>query len=395
MHRRTALFGIGGGLLLGGSPLGLFSSSSALAAGQRPKPEKKSLIIGMDPTICATPIIMAQQLGLFKKYGFENITIVRSGSPPLMAEQLQSGAFDLAQQFMPIPLLQATTAKPNDDIPVMISNLGGNGAALVMSLKRANSKDPKTWRGFRIGVPSLQSYHALMFRYLIAEHGLDPDIDVTLRVVSQNEVSAQLRGGLIDGHFGSEPAGQLAVFEDVGFIHTLSRDIWPGHSCCALTAYAGWIRRNPNTFSAAVRAVVEATAYAAAPQNRAEVVATISKHEYLDLPEAVADQLLVGPFADGLGKTAVVADRTLFDSYPNATFAIWTLTQLKRWGILRGDIKYADVVRRAILESEIRNDMTQLGITSPAAAPSSTVMGRSFDPSKPDDYIAQFRIRRQ
>lgn len=397
LHRRQTLTGLCGSILAAGVPLGFLDPAPSLAAGDLPGPEKKSLIIGIHTTLCATPIIMAQHLGLFKKYGFDAITIIRTESPPLMAEQLRSGAFDLAQQFMPLPLLRAAASGPIDDFPVAVANLSSNGAALVLSLKSARAKDPKGWRGFRFGVPSLQSFHALMLRFLLAENGLDPDAGVTLKVVADSEVSAQLRAGLIDGNFGSEPASQMAVFEGLGYIHTLSRDIWPGHSNSVLAAYVGWIRTNPQTLSAAVSAIIEAAAYAAKPENAAAVAAVIARPDYLDFPEAVADQILSGPFADGLGKTAGAGSRVLFDPRVHIGSAIWMLTQMKRWGLLRGDVKYAETVRRAILGAGMRTLPEPRGIPAPisAAAASGPLMGPPFDSSQPEDYIALFRIRRR
>jgi nitrate/nitrite transport system substrate-binding protein len=39
--------------------------------------------------------------------------------------------------------------------------------------------------------------------------------------------------------------------------------------------------------------------------------------------------------------------------------------------------------------------MTEMGLSPPAAAYKSfSVMGKAFDPEKPDDYLASFKIRK-
>jgi hypothetical protein len=56
---------------------------------------------------------------------------------------------------------------------------------------------------------------------------------VQLRVTPPPEMVANLRAGNIDGFLGPDPFNQRAVFEELGFIHVLSREIWDGHPCCA------------------------------------------------------------------------------------------------------------------------------------------------------------------
>jgi nitrate/nitrite transport system substrate-binding protein len=57
---------------------------------------------------------------------------------------------------------------------------------------------------------------------------------VQLRVVPPPEMVANLRAGNIDGFLGPDPVNQRAVFDELGFIHILSREIWDGHPCCSL-----------------------------------------------------------------------------------------------------------------------------------------------------------------
>jgi nitrate/nitrite transport system substrate-binding protein len=51
--------------------------------------------------------------------------------------------------------------------------------------------------------------------------------------------------------------------------------------------------------------------------------------------------VLTGTFADGLGNVKKVPDRIDFDPFPWESFAVWILTQMKRWGQIKGDVDYA------------------------------------------------------
>jgi nitrate/nitrite transport system substrate-binding protein len=46
------------------------------------------------------------------------------------------------------------------------------------------------------------------------------------------------------------------VFDEVGFIHMLTKDLWNGHPCCAFGTSTEFIQKNPNTFAALYRAVL-------------------------------------------------------------------------------------------------------------------------------------------
>ena len=68
---------------------------------------------------------------------------------------------------------------------------------------------------------------------------------------------ANLRAGNIDGFLGPDPFNQRAVFDEIGFIHILSKDIWDGHPCCAFGVSDEFIQQNPNTASSATRAAAK------------------------------------------------------------------------------------------------------------------------------------------
>jgi len=174
--RRQWLLAMGGaGLFCAVSPAINRQAERALAAGDPDSVEKPNLIIGITQTIDSAPLIIAQQRGLFKKYGFESVALVQSDSLQIIADRQSQGAFDLGQQLMPISLLPAISARPSDDLPVVVSVLNQNGCSLVMALKHKDNKDPKRWSRMRFGVPHAASIHALLLRYFLAENGLDPD----------------------------------------------------------------------------------------------------------------------------------------------------------------------------------------------------------------------------
>ena len=138
-----------------------------------------------------------------------------------------------------------------------------------------------------------------------------------------------------------------------------------------------------------------ATAFAAKPDNRKEIAEAIAPANYLNQPVTVVEQVLTGTYADGLGNVRKVPDRIDFDPFPWESFAVWIMTQMKRWGQIKGDIDYAGVARQVFLATDTSKLMKEVGLTPPSATSKSfVVMGKTFDPSKPDDYIKQLCDRK-
>ncbi|MCB1512710.1 MAG: nitrate ABC transporter substrate-binding protein, partial [Hyphomicrobiaceae bacterium] len=153
--------------------------------------------------------------------------------------------------------------------------------------------------------------------------------------------------------------------------------------------------QNPNTFLALFKSILDATAYSSNKANRKEISAAISPKNYLNQPTTVVEQVLTGRFADGLGKVRNEPDRIDFDPFPWHSMAVWILTQMKRWGYVKGDINYAAIAEQVYLATDAADVMKSMGQTPPTSTYKSyTIMGKTFDPKKPDDYVKSFAIKR-
>src|SRR5207248_877308 len=190
----------------------------------------------------------------------------------------------------------------------------------TLHLKHRERRDPGQWRGMKLAVPFEYSMHNLLLRYYLAEHGLDPDRDVEIRIIPPAWLVAALRSGSIDGYLGPEPFNQRAVHDGVGFIHALS---------------------------------------------------------------------------DGQGNGRNIADRAIFAAFPWHSMAVWILTQLKRWGYVKGDLDYHAVAEEVFLATDARKRLAQLGLAAPERTYAQhRVMGRPFDPARPEEYVRSFHIPR-
>ncbi len=270
-----------------------------------------------------------------------------------------------------------------------------NGQAITLAMKHKDKRDPKEWKGFKFAVPFDYSMHNYLLRYYVAEHGLDPDKDISIRSVPPPEMVANLRADNIDGYLGPDPFNQRAVYDGVGFIHLLTKELWDGHPCCAFAISKEFASQNPNSYRALLKAIIDATAFAAKPENRKEIAKAIAPQNYLNQPETVLEQVLTGTYADGLGTVKKDPNRIDFDPFPWNQFAIWILTQMKRWGQLKADVDYAKVAADVFLATDTAGMMKEMGFTPPDPSKKTiVVMGKAFDPSKPQAYVDSFAIKR-
>jgi nitrate/nitrite transport system substrate-binding protein len=365
----------------------------ALAQERKP-PEKKDLKIGFIPITCAAPLIMADPLGFYKKEGL-NVTLNKTAGWALIRDKMLNKEHDGSHFLSPMPIAISlglgSVAQPMS--VATIQNI--NGQAITLHLKHKDKRDPKSWKGFKFAVPFEYSMHNFLLRYYVAEHGLDPDMDIQIRVTPPAEMVANLRAGNIDGFLGPDPFNQRAVYDEVGFIHILSKELWDGHPCCAFGVSDAFIKENPNSFIALYRAVLNAAAMAREPRNRSVIAQVIAPANYLNQPVTVIEQVLTGKFADGLGQIRTVPDRADFDPFPWHSMAVWIMTQMKRWGYIKGDVRYRDIAEKVFLATDARKRMTELGMKAPETNYRKfKVMGKEFDPAKPEAYLSSFAIRK-
>lgn len=396
LNRREFINLVGGGTLAAAIasmiPLDKVKAAVKESTG---KLEKSKLSVGFVPITCATPIIMAHPLGFYSKYGLD-VDVIKTAGWAVARDKSLNGEYDASHMLTPMPLAMTMGAGSTAAPYLMPAVENINGQAIVLHNDHKDKRDPKQWKGFKFGVPFDYSMHNFLLRYYVAEHGIDPDKDIQIRVVPPPEMVANLRAGNLDGYLSPDPFNQRAVYEKVGFIHTLTKDIWEGHPCCAFACSQEFATEMPNTYGALFKSIVDATHYSAKFENRDEISKAISPKNYLNQPEIVVKQVLTGRYVDGLEKKVHdVPDRIDFDPFPWHSMAVWILTQMKRWGYIKGDVDYKKIAEQVYVASDTAAVMKDLGYEAPTKTYENyTIMGKEFDYTKPDEYVESFAIKR-
>lgn len=394
-QRRQVMRAVGGGSLAAilGTLLPMDAIKAAAIEASGPL-EKTKLKVGFVPITCATPIIMAKPMGFYDKYGLD-VDVIKTAGWAVARDKSLNREYDAAHMLTPMPLAMSLGAGSTAEPFLMPAVENLNGQAITLHNKHKDKRDPKQWKGFKFAVPFEYSMHNFLLRYYVAEAGLDPDKDIQIRVVPPPEMVANLRADNVDGYLAPDPFNQRAVYEGVGFIHLLTKEIWDGHPCCAFACSQAFARENPNTFGALFKSIVEATHFAAAAENRADIAKAISPANYLNQPETVVAQVLTGRYADGLGEVKNVPDRIDFNPFPWHSMAVWILTQMKRWGYIKGEVDYRQIAEQVYLAADCAKLMKELGYEPPKTTYQTySIMGKTFDPATPDAYVESFAIRR-
>ena len=242
--------------------------------------------------------------------------VVKTAGWAVIRDKTLNKEYDAAHMLSPMPLA-ITLGVGSNPVPYTMPAIENiNGQAITLAIKHKDKRDPKEWKGFKFAVPFDYSMHNYLLRYYVAEHGLDPDTDIQIRAIPPPEMVANLRAENIDGFLGPDPMNQRAVYDGVGFIHILSKEIWDGHPCCAFAASKEFVEPDAQHLRGAAEGDHRRDRLRAKPENRKQIAEAIAPPNYINQPVTVVEQMLTGTFADGLGSVKTDPNRIDFDPFP-------------------------------------------------------------------------------
>ncbi|MGO1682883.1 MAG: CmpA/NrtA family ABC transporter substrate-binding protein [Corynebacterium variabile] len=350
--------------------------------------ENPELTIGFIPITCASPLVNAAPLGIYAKHGLRVTLKKYAGWADLWGAYV-AGEVQATHMLAPMPLALHhgfASGRKATRMP-LITNVNGQAITLA-NRHRDTVRGPEDMRGFVLGIPFDFSMHNLLLRHYLSTGGLDPDLDVDLRILRPADMVANLLTGNIDGFLGPDPFNQLAVARGAGYLFTLTRDLWDGHPCCCLGVSDEWAFENPVTYRALTRAVADAAMWSDDPAHRPQAAASMATEQFLNQQPALLTAILTGTYPDGAGRTMQEPDRIGFRPFPREDFGMWILTQLQRWGLTDGrDLGGSSALYAATTEvfdtPAAARAFHDLGISIPSAR-TETITGIPFNPARTD-----------
>ncbi|MEW6460649.1 MAG: ABC transporter substrate-binding protein, partial [Pseudomonadota bacterium] len=165
--RRRFLQAVGVGTAMAAISSVLPLTSLQAMADERGPLEKTNLKIGFIPINCATPLIMADPLGLYREQGL-SVSLQKTAGWALVRDNMLNGELDASHMLAPMPLAISMGLGSNPQ-PMRVATIQNiNGQAIVLALKHKENRDPKNWKGFKFAIPFEYSMHNFLLRYYLA-----------------------------------------------------------------------------------------------------------------------------------------------------------------------------------------------------------------------------------
>src|SRR5829696_9160393 len=360
-------------VLMSGVPMGWVGSAFA-ADG----PEVTDMRFGIIALTDCAPIVMAHELGYFKKFGI-NSTISKEASWAVIRDKLSLGENHATHMLLGMPFASTMGLGGSPVKPMVIPwLLNRNGQAITLAnkfkgqVKVAKDMKPFVDKAKAAGDPMTFAMtfppgtHAMWIRYWLASGGIHPDKDVNLITIPPPQMVANMKVDKMDGFCVGEPWNNRAIVDGIGFTAITTQKMWKDHpeKVCAFTEdFAG---RNPKTVKAILKALHLASVHLDKMENRPAAAEIIARPSYINCPPATITERLLGKYEYGDGRVEQDPNYMVFSSrntnYPHQIYGRWWLTQLRRWGMTKGAPDYAGVARRVIRPDIYREAMQELGI---------------------------------
>ncbi|MFT7058849.1 MAG: nitrate/nitrite transport system substrate-binding protein [Pseudorhodobacter sp.] len=344
------------------------------AFAETPGIEKDELTFGFIKLTDMAPLAIAKEKGFFEDEGLY-VTLEAQSNWKVLLDRVISGELDGAHMLAGQPIA-ATIGYGTKGALVTPFSMDLNGNAITVSnaiweemkpnvpmadgktvhpisaaaLKPVVERFKDEGTPFNLGMVFPVSTHNYELRYWLAAGGINPGFyapddatgqvagDVLISVTPPPQMPATMEAGTILGYSVGEPWNQAAVAKKIGVPVITDYDIWKNNPEKVFGLTAEFTEQNPQTTLAMTKALIRAAIWLDENDNanRAEAVEILSRSEYVGADASVIGNSMTGTFEFEQGDKRPAPDFNVFFRY-NATFpyysdAVWTLTQMRRWG---------------------------------------------------------------
>jgi nitrate/nitrite transport system substrate-binding protein len=408
-----AATGLGAAALLGAGLSGrAWAQGAPAVVGAAAAPEQPNVNFGFIALTDCSPIVIAHEKGLFKKYGI-NATIKKGANWAAIRDMLSSGDIQATHMLIGMPFASTMGLMGSPKKPMIIPwmlNRNGQAITLKSDLKGKVGADPKALKPFvesakKLGEPMTFAMtfppgtHAMWIRYYLAAGGIHPDKDTNLITIPPPQMVANMKIGKMDGFCVGEPWGAKAIADGIGYTSVTTQDIWKDHPEKVLAFTEDFAAKNPKTVKAVLKALHEASVWLDEMANRSEQCDIVSKNNYIACPKENILPRLLGDLDYGDGRKVKDEAPMHFSirncNFPQPKFGHWWLTQFRRWGMVSGAPDYQGIVKKVMRADIYTEAMAELGVTDRVQddSPFTLFDGSTFDPKGDfDAYAKSFAI---
>jgi nitrate/nitrite transport system substrate-binding protein len=405
MKRRAFISNIVAAGSLAGLSASLFGACASKGSAGSTSSAENKIKIGFIPLTDCASVVMAHELGLYKKHGV-NVEVTREASWATIRDKVLAGDLHGAHCLFGMPFSVYTgvggQAGQEMRIAMVINN---NGQAITLSKDFCGKVGFREVGKVKAAVEALKAKktvtfamtfpggtHDLWLRYWLAAAGVDQK-SVKIITIPPPQMVANMKVGNMDGYSVGEPWNGVGVQQAIGVTHISSQDIWKHHPEKALVVNKTFSETRRDELKAVMKAVLEASVWLDDLNNRKQAAAVIGKQAYVNAPPEVIEARLLGKYDLGCDLShEYMDDYMLFHrggqvNYPRKSHGIWFMAQYLRFGYLQQAPDYKAVADKLVLQDLYVDVAKSMNIATPDddMKPFTVELDNAvFDPAKPD-----------
>jgi len=383
--------------------------TGAWAAGSD-APEKTDVKVSFIALTDCSSVVMANQLGLDKKYGVKIIP-TKEASWAAIRDKLINGENDLSHILYGLVYgLQMGIGGQQKDMSILMT-LNNNGQAITLSkaLYQKGLTDgtklrevmDKEKRDFTFAHTFPTGTHAMWLYYWLANYGVNPLKEVKIITVPPPQMVANMRSGNMDGYCVGEPWNARAIADGIGFTAITTQEIWPDHPEKVLGTTADFVKKYPNTARAVTSAILEASKFIdSSAKSRHDTATVVSAPSFVNTDMNIIQDRMMGRYTNGIGKTWDDPNAMKFYNEGKAPFpylsdGMWFLTQHKRWGLLKDHPNYLEVAKKVNNIELYKQAATAANVPIPKSDMRSSKFfdGKVWNGQDPKGYSDSFKVK--
>lgn len=378
------------------------------APASEPKEKHSVIKLGFIPLTDCSPIVMAKEYGLFKKYGVE-VEVSKEASWANVRDKILTGELDGAHCLfgMPFSVYTGIGGKAGSEMKIaMILNVNGQAITLskefcgkvgfkqISKVSPAISEKTKS-KEVIVAATFPGGTHDIWMRNWLAMAGVNQN-SVKQITIPPPQMVANMKVGNMDAFCVGEPWNGVAVKQGVGFTQIATQDMWKDHPEKALVVNKKFSEERREDLKKVMMAIIEACKLLDKAGNRKQSASIIGKVSYVNAPSDVIDNRLAGIYDLGCDQgQEVYKDYMFFHkngsvNYPRKAHAIWFMAQYVRFGLLDAAPDYKAIADKLILQDLYKEVAAEMKIPIPAddMKPFSLTFDKTvFDPSNPEAYL--------
>jgi ABC-type nitrate/sulfonate/bicarbonate transport system substrate-binding protein len=310
---------------------------------------KSKIRLGFVPLSDCAPIAVAQEMGIFKRYGLD-VELSRELGWASVRDKIVYGHLDAAQSIAGIAIalgLGLNEMRCEVAVPLVLSLQGnaitlskeisvekiGRGERLLHFLTHEWKKD----RPFTLAVTHRYSSHYTLLKNWLKRHHVTSSEHVEIVCIPPSLMPRSLSSGHIDGYCVGEPWNSESILTGMGWSPVTSAEIAKGHPEKVLLLSGNFLHEQKDESTHLIAALMEACKLCQAADFREDLITMLAQKSYTGASTEVLRNSLGSEFNTGIDSISAAGFHVFHGdstNRPSMDKASWVLSELRNAGTI-------------------------------------------------------------